>query len=77
MLCSKSAVRTAVLRGAFAPDIGLADTLNSTDPMEPPDLLKLRRFALAIAVVLVTLVLAGVKLESPARVAPLGIPMTA
>ena len=44
--------------------------------MEAPDLLKLRRFGLVIAVVLVTLALAGVKLESPAHVLPLGIPMT-
>lgn len=43
--------------------------------MELPELAKLRRFALSIAAVLITLVLAGVKLQTPAHVTPLGIPL--
>ncbi len=44
--------------------------------MDTTDLQKLRRFSLTVAVVLATLVLADVKLDTPVRVAPLGIPMT-
>lgn len=43
--------------------------------METPDLKSIRRFALVIALVLTTLVLAQVELESPVRVTPLGIPL--
>jgi hypothetical protein len=43
--------------------------------VDRPDLEKIRRFALAVALILSTLVLAGVKLETPLHVAPLGIPL--
>lgn len=43
--------------------------------MLPPDLSKIRRFALTIAAILITLVLAEVELETPLRIAPLGIPL--
>lgn len=43
--------------------------------METPDLSKIKRFALAIALMLITLVLAEVELETPVRIAPLGIPL--
>ncbi len=41
-----------------------------------PELQKLRRFALAIGVILITYSLAGVTLEAPAKISPLGIPLT-
>lgn len=41
-----------------------------------PDLEKLRRFALAAGLVLITYILAGIQLEQEAKVAPLGIPFT-
>jgi hypothetical protein len=40
------------------------------------DLGKLRVFSLTVALVLITLSLAGVRLESPAKVQPLGVPLT-
>src|SRR5260370_17226162 len=43
--------------------------------MEAPELKSLRRFALVVAIVLITLVLAQVELETPVRVSPLGIPL--
>ena len=39
------------------------------------DLPKLRRFALAVGVVLFTYAIAGVELKSPAEISPLGIPL--
>lgn len=44
--------------------------------MKTPDLAKLRLLALALAVLIITLVLAGVKLDVPAHISPLGIPLT-
>ncbi len=43
--------------------------------MQIPDLLKLRTFSLVIAIILVTLVLAGVELETPMKISPLGLPL--
>ena len=43
--------------------------------MEAPELKSLRRFALVIAIVLITLILAQVELETPVRISPLGIPL--
>jgi len=43
--------------------------------VDSPDLTKIRRFALIIALILLTLVLAGVKLDTPLHVEPLGIPL--
>ncbi len=43
--------------------------------MDRPDLAKIRRFALVVPLILCTLVLAGVKLDTPLRVEPLGIPL--
>ena len=41
--------------------------------MQIPDLLKLRTFSLVIAIILATLVLAGVELETPVKISPLGL----
>jgi len=43
--------------------------------MEIPDIFKIRRFALAIALILITLVLAKIEIETPLRIAPLGFPL--
>ena len=43
--------------------------------MPLPDIAKLRRFALTIALVLLALVLADVKLDVPLRISPLGVPL--
>lgn len=43
--------------------------------METLDISKIRRFALAIALILTTLVLAEVEIETPVRIAPLGFPL--
>ena len=48
---------------------------NSIGVMQIPDLLKLRTFSLVIAIILVTLVLAGVELETPMKISPLGLPL--
>lgn len=42
--------------------------------MQPIDLTKLRRFALVVALILITYSIAGVKLDIPAKINPLGIP---
>ena len=44
--------------------------------MDTTEIQKLRRFSLTVAVILATLVLAGVKIDVPVHVSPLGIPMT-
>jgi hypothetical protein len=44
--------------------------------MEPSDLEKLRRFCLAIALILITYVLAGVRVDSSKTVSLLGLPRT-
>ena len=44
--------------------------------MEPSDLEKLRRFCLAIALILITYVLAGVRVDSSKTVSLLGLPLT-
>ena len=43
--------------------------------MESSDLIKIRRFALAVALILITLVVAGVRLETTVHMTPLGIPL--
>lgn len=43
--------------------------------MDTSDLSKLRRLALGVAAVLITILLASVEIETPARIAPLGIPL--
>ena len=43
--------------------------------MDTLDISKIRRFALVIALILFTLVLAEVEIETPARIAPLGFPL--
>jgi len=43
--------------------------------MDTTDLWKIRRLALAVAVILITIVLASVEIETPARISPLGIPL--
>ncbi len=43
--------------------------------MEIPDLSKIRRFALAVALVLLTLVFAQVEMETPVKINPLGFPL--
>jgi hypothetical protein len=43
--------------------------------MDSTNISNIRRFALLIAVILITLVLAGVELENPVRMSPLGIPL--
>jgi len=43
--------------------------------METPDISRLRRFALVIALILSTLVLAEVEIETPVRITPLGFPL--
>src|SRR5712671_6385513 len=43
--------------------------------MESTELSKIRRFALVVAVLLITLVVAGVELETPVRMSPLGVPI--
>ena len=42
--------------------------------MQPADIDRLRRFALFIALIIITYSIAGVKLDAPAKVSPLGIP---
>ena len=43
--------------------------------MDTTDLWKIRRLALAVAVILITIVLASVEIETPAKISPLGIPL--
>lgn len=43
--------------------------------MQALDLTKLRRFALLIAIIIITYSIAGFKLDAPAKVQPLGIPL--
>ena len=43
--------------------------------LKTPDLDKLRRFTLTIGMILLVYSLAGVKLQSPAQIRPLGIPL--
>ena len=43
--------------------------------LKTPDLDKLRRFSLAIGMILLVYSLAGVKIQSPAQISPLGIPL--
>lgn len=43
--------------------------------METPDLTKIRRLSLVASIVLITLILAKVKLSTPAIISPLGIPL--
>jgi hypothetical protein len=43
--------------------------------MESADITRIRRFALIVAVLLITLVVAEVELEIPVRMSPLGIPI--
>ncbi len=43
--------------------------------METLDISKIRRLALVVAVILFTLVLAEVEIETPVRIAPLGFPL--
>jgi hypothetical protein len=43
--------------------------------MDSPDLAKLRRFALTVALVLITLVVAQVRIKTPLEINPLGIPL--
>src|SRR5258707_863194 len=40
-----------------------------------PDIAKLRRFSLTVALILLALILADVKVEVPLRVSPLGVPL--
>jgi len=44
--------------------------------MTNADIIKLRRFCLTFGLILITFSLAGVEMESPARISPLGIPLT-
>ncbi len=43
--------------------------------MTNPEIIRLRRFSLAFGLLLVTFSVAGVEIDSPARIAPLGIPL--
>jgi hypothetical protein len=43
--------------------------------VDSPELAKLRRFALTVALVLITLVVAQVQIKTPLEIAPLGIPL--
>lgn len=43
--------------------------------MGTTDIWKIRRLALAVAVILITIILASVEIETPAKISPLGIPL--
>jgi len=43
--------------------------------IEKPDLAKIRRLSLSVAAVLITFCIAGVELDVPARISPMGIPL--
>lgn len=43
--------------------------------MQPIDLTKIRRFSLIIAIILITYSMAGLALDAPAKIQPLGIPL--
>jgi hypothetical protein len=43
--------------------------------MESPDLSKIRRLSLGSSLLLMTLLFSGVRIESPAHISPLGVPL--